>query len=149
MTQPARLETFGPIELMGVVLYGDPANVQFHDAWVHFGMVADEANLSRADKSVYGLQIYPPWFPERFEITYMACMERESGVHVPIRMISKSLPRYRYIVQEVDGGVDGIDRALEYLYREYLPKSGMKRAQPFDFEKYCYGAIEVWIPISE
>jgi hypothetical protein len=46
-------------------------------------------------------------FPERFEITYMAGMEREPGVHVPIRLISKSLPRHRYIVQKVDGGVEG------------------------------------------
>jgi predicted transcriptional regulator YdeE len=157
MNNLTRIETCGPLELMGVALYGNPAVTQFHDAWQHFGKVADELSLTRIGKNLYGLQIYPPWFPQRFEITYIASIERERGMKVPIWMVTKTLPQCTYVVQNVVGGVDGIDRALEYLYKEYIPKNGLKPAMPFDFEKYCNlkshdsttDEIEVWVPIKE
>ncbi len=155
MNDRTRIETCGPLELMGVALCGNPATTQFHNAWEHFGKVADESSISRIGKNLYGLQIYPPWFPEKFEITYMACIERERGMEVPIRMVTKTVPRCTYVVQKVVGGIDGIDRSLEYLYKDYFPKNGLKAAMPFDFEKYynvrsqesTTDEIEVWVPI--
>jgi predicted transcriptional regulator YdeE len=157
MNQPTRIESFGPLDLMGVALYGNPAKVHFHDAWVHFGKVADELTISRIGKDLYGLQVYPPTFPATFEFTYMASIEKDRGIDVPIRMLMKSLPRCSYVVQKVVGSVDGIDQALQYLYKEYIPAKGLKIAMPFDFEKYCNvrnqdhfaGDIEVWVPIEE
>ncbi|MEW6511804.1 MAG: GyrI-like domain-containing protein [Bacteroidota bacterium] len=157
MNQSTRIESFGPVDLMGVVLYGNPSKVRFHDAWVHFGKVADELALSRIDKNLYGLQVYPPTFPAVFEFTYMASIETNPGITVPIRMLTKTVPRCTYAVQKVIGGVDGIDEALQYLYREYIPAKGLKVAMPFDFEKYCnvrsqdhlQGDIEVWVPVEQ
>jgi predicted transcriptional regulator YdeE len=157
MNQPTRRELFGPLDLMGVVLYGNPSTVRFHDAWVHFGKVGDEIALPRIGKSLYGLQLYPPSFPAVFEFTYMASIEKTPGITVPIRMLTKTVPQGSYVVQKVVGGVDGIDEALQYLYREYIPAKGLKLAMPFDFEKYCSvgghdrldGDIEVWVPVEE
>jgi predicted transcriptional regulator YdeE len=157
MNELTRMELFGPLNLMGVVLYGNPSKVRFHDAWVHFGKVADELALSRIGKTLYGLQVYPPSFPAVFEFTYMACIEKDPGITVPIRMLTKTVPRCSYVVQKVVGGVDGIDEALKYLYREYIPAKGLKVAMPFDFEKYCSvrsqdhldDDIEVWVPAKE
>jgi predicted transcriptional regulator YdeE len=155
MNQNTRIEICGPLELMGVALYGDPKKIQFESAWEYFGKVADEASISRIGKNLYGLQIYPPWFPKRFEFTYMACIEKDRGMEVPIRMITKTIPRCNYVVQKVAGGVCNIDQALLYLYKDYIPKNGFIVAMPLDFEKYCNVVghdlgtenIEVWIPI--
>ncbi|KAA3615367.1 MAG: hypothetical protein DWQ05_13500 [Calditrichaeota bacterium] len=56
---------------------------------------------------------------------------------VPMRMLSKRVPGSKYAVQKVEGGVNGIDDALIYLYKNYIPKNGLSVAMPIDFEKYC------------
>ncbi len=157
MSAETRIETCGPMNFVGVALYGNPELSSFSSAWDLFGTVADDAGISRIGKDIYGLQIYHPEFPRRFELTYMACVRREPGMDVPIRMIVKSLPRCRYAVQIVDGGVTGIDQALVYLYREYIPENDLRVAMPVDFERYCdvqsYNAIpndiEIWVPIVD
>ena len=157
MSEETRIETCGPMEFVGVALYGNPETTSLCNAWELFGAVADEAGISRIGKHVYGLQIYHPKFPEQFELTYMACLQREPQVDVPIRMIAKSLPASRYAVRRVDGGVTGIDQALIHLYREYIPKNDLRVALPIDFEKYCDvqnhesvpDNIEVWVPVED
>jgi hypothetical protein len=68
MEQGTRIESLGPLDLMGVVMYGNPSKISFHDAWV-----------------------YPPMFPAPFEFTYMAGIERVSCIDVPIRMLMKTI----------------------------------------------------------
>ena len=76
---------------------------------------------------------------------------------VPVRMIVKSLPGCRYAVQKVDGGVTGIDQALIYLHKRYIPENDLRVAMPIDFERYCgvqsHNAvpddIEIWVPIVD
>jgi predicted transcriptional regulator YdeE len=156
MNKDTRIETFGPVDLMGVALFGNPEVASFQSAWQYFGEIADEASISRIGKDIYGLQLYHPEFPNKFEMTYMACMEKEYNLEVPIRMLSKKLQKCRYAVQKVEGGVDGIDEVLIYLYREYIPKNKLKVALPFDFEKYCNvqehesipDNIEIWVPVE-
>ena len=156
MCAETRIESCGPIEFVGVAIYGNPETTPFCSAWELFGEVADEASISRVGKDLYGLQIYHPRFPKRFEMTYMACLQREPDVDVPIRMIVKSLPESRYAVQKVVGGVREIDKALIYLYRDYIPRHGLRGAMPVDFEKYCNvpdqescsDNIEIWVPVK-
>jgi predicted transcriptional regulator YdeE len=155
MAVQTRIETCGPLEFMGVALYGDPRASALRIAWELFGEYADEASISRIGRDIYGLQVYHPRFPKRFELTYLACLPREPGMALPIRMVSKSLPECTYAVQAVLGGVAGIDDALVYLYRDFIPHHGYRVSLPIDFEKYCNvqdhdrcpDQIEVWVPI--
>jgi predicted transcriptional regulator YdeE len=70
-------------------------------------------------------------------------------------MLSKTLPKCKYVVQTVDGGINGIDQTLIYLCEDFIPNNGLKIAMPFDFEKYCNidshnsfsNHIEIWVPI--
>ncbi len=88
---------------------------------------------------------------------YIACLQNEPEMDVPIRMISKSLPESRYAVQRVEGGVRGVDQALTYLCKDYIPTNDLRVAMPIDFEKYCNvqdhdscsDDIEVWVPVEE
>ena len=157
MNEETRIETLGPMEFVGVAIYGNAETTPFCRSWELFGEVADDASISRIGKDIYGLQIYHPKFPEKFELTYMACLLREPDMDVPIRMITKSVPRCRYAVQKVDGGVAGIDKTLIYLYQDYIPKHGLRVAMPIDFEKYCNvqdhdscpDDIEIWVPVED
>ena len=157
MTEKTRIEISGPLEFVGVAVYGNPETSAISGAWDLFGAVADDAGISRIRKDIYGLQIYHPKFPKQFELTYMACMKKGPDMEVPIRMIAKSLPGCSYAVQKVEGGVAGIDEALVYLYREYIPGNGLRIAMPIDFERYCNvedhescpDEIEIWVPIAE
>jgi predicted transcriptional regulator YdeE len=157
MSDKTRIEKCGPMSFVGVALYGNPETTRFCNAWELFGAVADDAGISRIGKDVFGLQIYHPKFPEQFELTYMACLQREPEMDVPIRMFGKSLPESRYAVQKVEGGVTGIDQALIYLYKDYIPKHGLRVAMPIDFEKYCNmqdhescaDDIEMWVPVGD
>lgn len=156
MNRQTRIETFGPVEFIGVSLLGNPETTSFHSAWEYFGEIADNASISRIGKDLFGLQLYHPMFPKKFELSYMACIAKESGIDVPIRMLSKIIPRCKYAVQKVEDGIKGIDEALVYLYQSYIPKNGLSVAMPFDFEKYCSirdhesmpVEIEIWVPIK-
>ena len=157
MNEETRIETLGPMEFVGVAIYGNAETTPFCSAWELFGEVANDASISRIGKDIYGLQIYHPKFPEKFELTYMACLLRGLDMDVPIRMITKSVPGCRYAVQKVDGGVAGIDKTLIYLYQDYIPKHGFRVAMPIDFEKYCNvqdhdscpDDIEIWVPVED
>jgi len=157
MNQKTRIETFGPVEFIGVALFGNPEITSFHAAWDYFGVLADDASISRIGEDIYGLQLYHPKFPKKFELSYMACIIKEPDMDVPIRMLSKTIPKCKYAVQKVEGGVAGIDDALIYLYREYIPKNGLCVAMPIDFEKYCNvkdhesvpDEIEIWVPVKD
>jgi predicted transcriptional regulator YdeE len=156
MSEEVRIETLGPIEFVGVILYGDPESDPSDRAWSLFGEVADEASISRIGKDVYGLRIYPPKFPGKLEWSYMACIPKETDMDTPIRMVSKSLPESKYVVRRVVGGASGIDDAILNLYQDYIPNNGLQVAMPVDFEKYCNvtshekvpDVIEIWVPIK-
>jgi len=87
MNQKTRIEIFGPVEFIGVALFGNPETTAFHTAWDYFGVCADDASISRIGKDIYGLQLYHPGFPKKFELSYMACIEKEVDMDVPIRML--------------------------------------------------------------
>lgn len=57
MNQKTRIETFGPVELIGVALLGNPETTPFHSAWDYLGACADDASISRIGKDIYGLQM--------------------------------------------------------------------------------------------
>jgi predicted transcriptional regulator YdeE len=145
------------MSFVGVALHGNPETTPLSNAWELFGAVADDAGISRIGKDIFGLQIYHPKFPKQFELTYMACLQTEPEMDVPIRMFFKSLPESRYAVQKVEGDVTGIDRALIYLYKDYIPNNGLRAAMPIDFEKYCNvrdhescpDNIEIWVPVED
>lgn len=76
MNPKTKIEFFGPVEFVGVALFGNPETTPFEAAWEYFGSLADDAAISRIGKAIYGLQLYHPQFPGKFEMTYMACLEK-------------------------------------------------------------------------
>ena len=77
--------------------------------------------------------------------------------HVPIRMINKSVPGSKYVVRKLEGGVEGVDETLIFLYNDYILNNGFRVAMPVDFERYCNvrdhescpADIEIWVPVED
>ena len=90
-------------------------------------------------------------------MTYIASIKMSDLVEVPLRMVVKTIPASRYVVQKVIGGINKIDGTIMDLYQDYIPKNNYSVAIPIDFEKYCNvqnhesdpDDIEFWVPIKD
>jgi predicted transcriptional regulator YdeE len=155
-TEP-RIVQRSAFQVVGTPLFGNPRERAFCAAWDLFGQIADETSWLRRRRKLYGLQIYPPKYPDPFEFTYLAGVEVSADTKTPLRCVRKELPLARYAVFEVRGGPKGIDDAYRYAYRGWLPTAGYEPAFPYDFEEYIKptspegdpSQISVWIPIRK
>jgi predicted transcriptional regulator YdeE len=146
-------ETF---QVAGIPLFGNPREGAFRMAWHLFGLIADETPWMRQEPRLYGVQIYPPKYPNLFEFIYLAGIRIAPGMDTPIRCVRKDLPASDYAVFEAKGGVKGIDAAYGAAYRDWLPSSKYIQAFPYDFEQYdgfsSAGAdpssVSIWIPVK-
>jgi predicted transcriptional regulator YdeE len=154
-TEP-RIVRRGPFQVVGTPLFGNPLENAFCKAWELFGQIADETAWMWRGRKLYGLQIYPPKYPEPFEFTYLAGVQVRPGTRTPLRCVRKELPPSQYAVFTVTGGPKGIDDAYRLAYKEWLPSSDYIQAFPYDFEQYDKltdaeadpSRIRVWIPIK-
>lgn len=106
------------MSFIGVALYGNPETTSLSNAWELFGAVADDAGISRIGKDIFGLQIYHPKFPKRFELTYMACMG------VPFVVVDHEFDcQKRQVVHRYHFCCLGVDVGLPYSRecREHSP----------------------------
>jgi len=141
--------------LVGVPLFGNPLHDDFAKAWELFGQIVNETPGLRRRQRLYGLQIYPPAYPQPFEFVYLAGVQVGAGVATPLRCLRKELPPSAYAVFDVIGGPKGIDNAYRRAYKNWLPSSDYVQAFPYDFEQYDAPAgaekdssrISVWVPI--
>jgi predicted transcriptional regulator YdeE len=143
-------------QVVGTPLFGNPRANAFSKAWDLFGQIADETPWMRRKRKLFGLQIYPPKYPDPFEFTYLAGVQIAAGRRTPFRCVRKELPASRYAVFNVIGGPGGIDKTYQYACNEWLPQSHSVRAFPYDFEEYEISEdpdadplrISIWIPIK-
>ena len=126
----------GKIKLVGLVFYGNPEHGDFGKTWERFGPHMD-AIQNRVDKhEAYGVELYPPEFPDPNAWIYFAAVEVSSFEDVPHYMVMKELPASKYAVFTVTGGLGNIGKVFGYAYHEWLPKSGYEMILPFDLEFY-------------
>lgn len=155
MSRDPRIVRREAFSVVGIALFGNPAREAFERAWGLFGQIADEVPWLREEQHLYGVQIYPPGYPQQFEFMYLAGVEAGTGADVPIRCVRKDLPSADYALFPVENGPQGIDAAYRYAYKDWLPSSGYDPAWPYDFEEYELragaadsSAITVWVPVK-
>ncbi|NPV88392.1 AraC family transcriptional regulator [Coprothermobacteraceae bacterium] len=66
---------------------------------------------------------------------YMAGAEVDSFDFVPEGMVTMVLPKAKYAVFTHEGPLEKIGETYDYIYREWLPKSGYRQVAP-GFELY-------------
>ena len=83
------------------------------------------------------MELYPAGFPADHRWYYMACTEVE-GLEEPFPsgMLSRYIPACQYVKFTVRGPVTEIAPAFQYIYKDWLPKSGVKIAGTYDLELY-------------
>jgi AraC family transcriptional regulator len=85
----------------------------------------------------FGLELYPPEFPEVRSWYYCACAEvKDFEAVYPPSMIARFIPAARYLKFTVAGTVIELAPAFRFIYDKRLPGSGIKRAGYYDLEFY-------------
>jgi AraC family transcriptional regulator len=88
--------------------------------------------------------------------SYIAGTEVINTETIPAGMVCKTIPAASYAVFTARGKVpDSIQNTFKYVYDEWLPKSGYRRAESAEFELYderwqdggAKAEVDIYIPI--
>lgn len=70
------------------------------------------------------------------ECFYLACTEVKDLAHVPLGMVTRTIPAGEYAVFTHKGLLSKLDHTMNYIYGSWLPKSGRKLREAPDLELY-------------
>ncbi len=86
---------------------------------------------------------------------YLICSEVSDHSDVPDGFIPKTLPKGKYAVFTVKGGFAEIKKAINSIYKSWLPNTSYELAHSPDLERYDErwtggedSEMEIWIPIK-
>jgi AraC family transcriptional regulator len=86
---------------------------------------------------------------------YLICSEVESLRNIPDGFIDKTIPKARYAVFTIKGGISEIQEGVESIYKNWLSHTGYELAHGPHFERYDdrwteeeNSEMEIWIPIK-
>lgn len=127
--------------------------------WKKLHKVKNRIDSRLSNEWVYALNDYEN--AEKTEdglgFEYYACVEVENRDNISDGMIVKELPESRYAIFSFRAKPqEPIDKAIDYIYREWFPTSSyqLNHEAKFDFVKYGevtdengVADIEVWVPI--
>jgi AraC family transcriptional regulator len=87
--------------------------------------------------------------------SYLICSEVENMNDVPEGFVSKTIPKAKYAVFSITGGVAEIQRGVESIYKNWVSNTSYELASGPNFEKYgenwegkAESEMEIWIPIK-
>jgi AraC family transcriptional regulator len=130
-------EELPEMKLVGIAEFGNPMEgMNIGELWDRFIKVAGEIKNRIDSDDCYGVETYPPGFPNPFKFTYFAGYKVSDLDVIPIRTVAKTLPKSLYAIFKVEGGTDKIAGTFKKVYGEWLPTSGYRLAYPFDLELY-------------
>lgn len=89
-------------------------------------------------------------------LEYTACVEVESLKNIPNGMVGFTVPAGRYARFTHQGHIKKIGETFDAIHHEWFPKSGLTRADGYDFEYYDdrwdpatgMGDVDIYVPIS-
>jgi len=125
----------------------------FSHAWTR---LMPDKELTGGIKSVknpdvrYGLEVYPPDYPETNQFTYMAAVEVADLDEIPLQLSAKRIPASKFVAVTIEGWEDHV-KAIRYLYDGWLRdnRSEYEVAYPFDFEQYEPEETKFFVPIKK
>lgn len=90
------------------------------------------------------------------ECFYLACTEVKDLAHVPLGMVTRTIPAGEYAVFTHKGLLSKLDHTMNYIYGSWLPKSGRKLREAPDLELYDQrfnpnseqSEFDIYIPIN-
>jgi AraC family transcriptional regulator len=90
----------------------------------------------RVGHACFGVVEHLPGSASEGEMFYIACVEVANFDSVPKGMVHRAIPAGRFAVFTHKGKLDRIGQTMDAIYKDWLPKSGLKRRQAADLELY-------------
>jgi AraC family transcriptional regulator len=148
-------------KVIGIERYTSNGIPSIREAWAEFGKRSQEIQ-NAVHPGVYGIEDYSRdldmnkgGFPKYY---YIAGLEVSSIDNIPEGMKSKEIPAANYAVFTFQGPISALHEFFEFIYEEWMPKSGYS-ADPklsFDFEYYPErvmdmnaAKVEIWVPVTK
>lgn len=129
------------LKLVGACSFADffaeGAHAMFPETWERLHQCQLDNELLANPKRSFGLELYPQKFPQDRRWYYFACVEVKTFEKVyPSNLLCRFFPAARYLKFTVDGPVCEIGPTFQYIYKTWLPNSGVKLAGYYDMEVY-------------
>lgn len=146
-------------KVIGISLSMSMVNNQTPTLWKSFMTRRQELN-STLTNDLISMQVYPADYFTNFnpskEFTKWACIEVDNTDFVPLGMSVFTIPAGDYAIFHYKG-MPGDAAIFQYIYSEWLPKSGYQLDNRPHFEvlgiKYKQGSPDseedIWIPIRQ
>ena len=146
-------------KVIGIERYTANGIPSIQEAWSEFSKRNTEIP-NATPPGVYGVEDYSRdfvmnegGFPKYY---YIAGYEVTSLSDIPEGMKGKEIPSADYAVFTYSGAISGIHEFFEFIYRDWMPKSGysMDPKLNLDFEHYSEPnmdmnnvLLEIWVPV--
>lgn len=134
-----KIERKEAFTLVGLAGKTSQADNRIPALWAAFLPRAGEVPLRKGGGASYGVCEYvdPLSMSEDTEWTEFVGVEvEEAAAEPPEGMVRKTLPARRYAVFTHRGGLDTLGATYDYIYKTYIPRSGLALAEAEDFERY-------------
>ncbi|MBL8965365.1 MAG: AraC family transcriptional regulator [Spirochaetaceae bacterium] len=141
MVMEPRIERKEAFSVVGLAGKSSQADNRIPALWAAFLPRAGEVPRRKAGGGSYGICEYldPSSMSEDSEWTEFVGVEVEDEgepAAPPAGMVRKTLPGRRYAVFTHKGALDSLGETYDYIYKTYIPRSGLALAEAEDFELY-------------
>lgn len=138
-TEPSEIE-LPELKLVGTCAFADFFDGQmslFGETWERLLKHQIDDSLRAHPNRSFGLELYPPEFPQDRRWYYCACVEvKDLAMPYPPSMVARFIPAALYLKFTVAGPVAEVAQAFRHIYDIWLPASGVKLAGYYDLEFY-------------
>lgn len=127
--------------LVGMKYYGNNANDEIGRLWESFesrmGEIKNRVNVDNH----YGYDTWTEDINLTGKFTYIAGVAVSDDTCVPDGMELIRVPSNKYAIFEIDKKTPSVDNAVQHIYKEVIPKEGLKMNGDYDFERMDEGDI--------
>jgi len=120
--------------VVGMSYVGKNENQEIPQLWEVFNTRMKE--IKSAENCCYGTCFGDVEGAAEGEFEYVACVAVEGTPDIPVGMVMREIPAYKYAVFTHHGSLKTLHDTYQYIYNTWLPQSGYELDGKFDMEVY-------------
>jgi len=134
--------------LVGMKYYGNNSNNEIKSLWEEFETrIGEIENRINVDKD-YGYDTWTEEINTTGKFIYFACVEVSDDSCIPDGMELINVPSNKYAIFKVDKETPNFDKVVQSIYKEVMPKEGLKMNGDYDFEIVDDQHIYFHVPVK-
>ncbi len=131
-----KIITKDAMKVVGLSYIGKNENNEIPQLWAEWNARSNEIKNQKGF-CCYGACFSNPEGAKEGEFEYIACIEVSDVSDVPVGMVVREIPEYKYAVFTHHGKLDKLHDTYKYIYETGLPQSGLEvHEEKFDMELY-------------